>query len=227
VLEVTMATGYGEVVRAGGRLVKNVTGYDLSRLVTGSYGSLGIIGSVCLKLWPEPAVRRTVFVRDAAAALSELYKPVAVLETSTGSTVYLEGDEATVNLQAATLGGDTYEGFVWPGLPGMPMGVSVRVPPRHISAGIGAARELSPEWFVAQHGVGVVEAGLSEVDMELVGRIRRRVEDVGGSVVITGIGLTSQERWGNPPSTLSIQKRMKTLFDPAGICNPGVLPGGL
>ena len=52
VLETVMATGDGRVVRAGGPLVKNVTGYDVARLVTGSYGSLGVIGQVCLKLWP-------------------------------------------------------------------------------------------------------------------------------------------------------------------------------
>lgn len=227
VLEVTMATGYGEVVRAGGRLVKNVTGYDLSRLVTGSFGSLGIIGSVCLKLWPEPVIRRTVFVEDASIALAELYKPVAVLETSTGSTVYLEGDEATVNADAESLEGDVYEGFVWPGPPNTPVGVSVRVPPRHISVGVQEAKALSPEWFVGQHGVGIVDVGLSEIDIEAVARIRHEVEALGGSVVVSGSGLSSQERWGTPPSTMVIQKRMKSLFDPVGICNPGALPGGL
>jgi FAD/FMN-containing dehydrogenase len=52
VLEVTVVTGDGRLVRGGGRVVKNVTGYDLPRLITGSLGSLGVIVSVCLKLWP-------------------------------------------------------------------------------------------------------------------------------------------------------------------------------
>ena len=227
VLEVTMATGYGEVVRAGGRLVKNVTGYDLSRLVTGSFGSLGIIGSVCLKLWPEPAVRRTVFVEDAGVAFGELYKPVGVLETSTGSAVYLEGDEATVDRQAAMLGGDMFDGFVWPNSPDTQTHVSIRVPPRHISTGIKLADGFSPEWFVGQHGVGIVQMGLPEIDLEAARRLRHTIEGLGGSVVIAGDDLTSEQRWGVRPSSISIQRRMKELFDPAGICNPGVLPGGL
>ena len=51
-LEVRLATGDGRLIRGGGRLVKNVTGYDLPRLATGSLGSLGLIAEVCLKLWP-------------------------------------------------------------------------------------------------------------------------------------------------------------------------------
>jgi glycolate oxidase FAD binding subunit len=59
-LEVLLATGDGRVVRAGGRVVKNVTGYDIPRLVTGSFGSLGMVAQVCLKLWPVDAVSATV-----------------------------------------------------------------------------------------------------------------------------------------------------------------------
>ena len=63
-LEVDLVTGDGRVVRGGGRVVKNVTGYDLPRLATGSFGSLGLIGRVCLKLWPLPEARRTVTLAE-------------------------------------------------------------------------------------------------------------------------------------------------------------------
>ena len=227
VLEVTMATGYGEVVRAGGRLVKNVTGYDISRLVTGSLGSLGVIGSVCLKLWPEPVFRRTVMVDDAAEVLAFLYKPVAILETGEGSFVYLEGDEASVNLQAEEMKGEVAAGFVWPDVEAAPINVSLRLPAHHVAAGIDSIDELEPSWFVAQHGVGIIDMGLEEIDLSSVGRMRERAETLGGSLVVLGPGLTTQQKWGTPPSTLSIQKRLKDLFDPAGVCHPGVLPGGL
>ena len=62
VLEVTLVTSDGRVVTAGGRLVKNVTGYDIPRLAAGSFGSLGLIARVCLKLWPLPAACATVRV---------------------------------------------------------------------------------------------------------------------------------------------------------------------
>lgn len=227
VLEVELATGYGEVARGGGRLVKNVTGYDLPRLVTGSLGSLGIIASVCLKLWPEPSIRRTVMVDDAAGAIDMLYKPVAILETHAGSCVYLEGHEATVTKQSEVLAGDTVEGFGWPELDAAPVGVSVRVPARSLTEGIGIIGVLDPLSFVAQHGVGIIDVGISQLDLPAIERVRGWAEEVGGSLIVDAAGLTAQQRWGTPPTTVSIQRRMKTLFDPAGVCNPGVLPGGL
>ena len=64
-LEVRLATGDGRLVRGGGRLVKNVTGYDLPRLATGSFGSLGLIAEMCLKLWPLPPESAMLQVDDA------------------------------------------------------------------------------------------------------------------------------------------------------------------
>jgi glycolate oxidase FAD binding subunit len=227
VLEVTMATGYGEVVRGGGRLVKNVTGYDLPRLVTGSLGSLGIIGSVCLKLWPAPPHRVTVAVEDPREALLSVYKPVAILESAGGSFAYLEGDEATVSLQVAALGGSESSGFTWPQTSTTPATGSLRVPARHVAAGVALIGEIDTEWFVAQHGVGILDFGLAAVEPEPLDRVRRWAESRGGALVITSPGLTALERWGAPPSSFPIQKRMKNLFDPSGVCNPGALPGGL
>jgi len=227
VLEVTMATGYGEVIRAGGRLVKNVTGYDIPRLMTGSLGSLGVITSVCLKLWPASPHRVTVAIEDPSAAVMSVYKPMAVLETSAGSSVYLEGDEATVDRQVAALGGDASAGFQWPQSQRSLVVVSLRVPPRYTKAAIRVIGELSPDWFVAQHGVGLVDCGFAVLDAPSIDHLRRWAEDLHGSLVVETSGLTFLERWGTPPSTLSIQKRMKDLFDPAGVCHPGALPGGL
>jgi len=227
VLEVTMATGYGEVIRAGGRLVKNVTGYDIPRLMTGSLGSLGVISSVCLKLWPASPHRVTVAVDDPSAAIMSVYKPMAVLETVAGSSVYLEGNEATVDQQVAALGGDATGGFQWPETGESLVAVSVRVPPRYTKAAVEVIGELSPDWFVAQHGVGLVDTGFAAFDAASIDHLRRWAEDLQGSLVVESPGLTSLERWGTPPTTLAIQKRMKSLFDPSGVCHPGALPGGL
>jgi hypothetical protein len=168
-----------------------------------------------------------VAVEDPTSALLSVYKPVAVLESDTGSFVYLEGDEATVNQQVAALSGVESRGFTWPGKLPTQVAASVRVPARHVAAGVELIGILEPEWFVAQHGVGVVDVGLATVDGESLDRVRRWAEARGGSLVLTGPGLTSSERWGTPPSTQSIQKRMKELFDPSGVCHPGALPGGL
>ena len=71
---VTAVTGEGVVVRGGGKVVKNVAGYDLPKLFVGSYGTLGVIVSVTVKLRPLPDVERLVAVtfdrlKDGGAAV--------------------------------------------------------------------------------------------------------------------------------------------------------------
>jgi glycolate oxidase FAD binding subunit len=62
-----IVTGLGEVVRAGGRVVKNVAGFDLSRLMTGAWGTLGVLTEVTVRLRARPEVDRTL-----AVALNEM-----------------------------------------------------------------------------------------------------------------------------------------------------------
>lgn len=59
VVGMQIATTEGKLVRTGGRVVKNVAGYDLGKLLIGSYGTLGVITEVNLKLFPLPAERQT------------------------------------------------------------------------------------------------------------------------------------------------------------------------
>ena len=58
-LGLEFVNGRGEIVRAGGKVVKNVAGFDLSRLITGSWGSLGVITEVTLRLYARPRADRT------------------------------------------------------------------------------------------------------------------------------------------------------------------------
>jgi glycolate oxidase FAD binding subunit len=57
-----VVTGIGEVVRAGGRVVKNVAGFDLARLMTGAWGTLGVITEVTVRLRARPEIDRTLAV---------------------------------------------------------------------------------------------------------------------------------------------------------------------
>jgi glycolate oxidase FAD binding subunit len=70
VLGVEVVTGKGEVIRAGGRVVKNVAGFDLTRLMTGAWGTLGAITEVSVRLRAMPAQDRTVAVSASAADAS-------------------------------------------------------------------------------------------------------------------------------------------------------------
>ncbi|MCL2457418.1 MAG: FAD-binding protein [Desulfobulbus sp.] len=66
VLGLTVVTPTGNVIRTGGRTMKNVVGYDLTRLLVGSEGTLGIVTRVILRLLPKPEARKTMLVAFAS-----------------------------------------------------------------------------------------------------------------------------------------------------------------
>lgn len=223
VIGVTIVTGYGEVVHAGGQVVKNVTGYDIPRLVAGSNGALGFIAEIALKLWPDPSAPRTIPVEDPASVRSRLYQPVAVLETESGGFVYVSDAEDPATQESGS------EGYSWPSPLEESIVAAVNVPARFVHEAVGRVRDLDAARFVAQHGVGVVDVGWRMVDEAEIVVLRAWAESIGGSLVMKGQGplSTSLSRWGKPASTAAIQFRLKELFDPDRVCNPGVLPEGV
>lgn len=76
VLGVTMVRADGQIVKAGGRVVKNVAGYDLMKLLTGSFGTLGILTQVTLRLYPQPQHRQILLIRGPLAELEQLRQPL-------------------------------------------------------------------------------------------------------------------------------------------------------
>jgi FAD/FMN-containing dehydrogenase len=223
VIGIRFATGYGEAVSAGGQLVKNVTGYDIPRLMTGSHGALGFISEVSLKLWPVPDAPRTVQVEDPASARTMLYKPVAALETESDGFVYVSGP------RDPGLEGSETSGYIWPSPVDEAVVVAVNVQPRLVPEAIGRIRDLGADRFVAQHGVGVVDVGWSAIGESQILDVRSWAESRGGSLVLHRRGPLAHmvSRWGAAPQTIHLQRRLKALFDPDGVCNPGVLPGGV
>jgi glycolate oxidase FAD binding subunit len=75
VLGFTAVSGRGETFKSGGRVVKNVTGYDLSKLMTGAWGTLGVLTDVTVKVLPAAETETTLAIRgltdeDATAAMA-------------------------------------------------------------------------------------------------------------------------------------------------------------
>ncbi|MBD2354257.1 FAD-binding oxidoreductase [Tolypothrix sp. FACHB-123] len=70
-LGISFVRADGEIAKAGGRVVKNVAGYDLMKLFTGSYGSLGIITQVTFRVYPQQEASTTVVLTGAAEMISQ------------------------------------------------------------------------------------------------------------------------------------------------------------
>ncbi len=223
VLEVTLVTGDGRIVRGGARVVKNVSGYDLPRLSVGAFGSLGVIVSVCLKLFPVAPAAATVIVDNPGAA-SAIARPLAVLETRSGTEVFVRGTDDEVEAKVRRLGGEARPGHDWPADPTGPYRWSLGVPPGLTASAI----EMMPkEWaFLAIHGVGEIRAG-SDTSAG-AGQLRDWAEVNGGHLVAVERPAGDDfDPWGAPPAGIDLQRRLIAHFDPARIINPGRLPGGL
>lgn len=230
VLQVTAATGYGKVITGGSPVVKASTGYGMPRLFTGSLGSLGLIGSVLLKLWSQPPAAATIAVEEPEEARQSVYRPLAVLGTGETGLVYLGGTPEEVDAQADTLDGHRTEGLEWPGRYDEALRLSLRVPARFVDDAVFHARNLDASVWIAQYGVGLVEAGFQRIASDGFLAARDWAESIGGSLVIEATPddlRTEVGAWGSPPQAVELQRQVKDRFDPAGICNPGILPGGL
>jgi glycolate oxidase FAD binding subunit len=135
----------GEVVKAGGPTVKNVSGFDLCRLLVGSRGTLGFLGEVLLRT--RPLTSCSQWCRgddtDPEDALRRLHRPVCVLWD--GHTVWtlLEGHADDVSAQATAAGLAPCAGP-----PSLPSGSRRAIAPSDITTLTGT--------FVAEVGVGVV-----------------------------------------------------------------------
>jgi len=144
VLQVRYVSASGEVVKAGGPTVKNVSGFDLCRLLVGSHGTLGFLGDVILRTRPRPRCSRWHVGRvDPFELVAHLYRPTSVLWNGTSTWVLLEGDERDVVAQVVGLGLTETDGP-----PPLPTAGRWSVTPANVPSLTGE--------FVAEVGVGIV-----------------------------------------------------------------------
>ena len=235
VLGTRVLNGKGEVLRFGGEVMKNVAGYDVSRLMTGACGTLGVLLDVSLKVLPRPAVVRTLaFDVTAAEAIERCNAWAAQPLPVTGAChdgerlrVRLAGTEGGVAAAAGALGGEAVGGDAfWTALREHTLAFFTRTgaPLWRVSVPPGAAMteadgDLLVDWGGALRWLRT-EAPAAEV--------RAAAERAGGhAVLFRGGDRTGEVFHPLQPAVRRIHERLKAAFDPAGVFNPGRMYEGL
>ena len=180
-LQVRYVSADGKLITAGGPTVKNVTGYDLCRLMVGSLGTLGCFGEVILRTRPRPVAGQWWAVAgDPFAVTALLYRPSTVLWDGETTWVHLEGHVTDVTAQGEILsraGGDRCDSS--PTLPP----VRSSVAPSELAS---IVRGGSAGHCVVEIGVGVVHGqrplprvATSAPVVELHRRLRHEFDPLG------------------------------------------------
>ncbi|MBM3266640.1 MAG: FAD-binding protein [Candidatus Sericytochromatia bacterium] len=233
--------GTAKVLRAGGKVVKNVTGYDLCKLFCGSRGSLGVLTEVSFKVAPLPeeiAVARmprtnlseVEEVRQAALAAGAAWCDLhgagdLVVE------VGCEGYREDVASQIARFAGEreSHPGTEWQAEPpapafAEPLVVRIGALPDRLVSLLGT---LPFERVHAHLGAGIARvvplAGEGGPDASIAAW-RAAVSAVGGWLVVER-GPAGEDVFGPPRPEWELARRMKGVFDPDGILAPGRGPG--
>ncbi len=250
-LGVRFVDGRGRVVKNGGRVMKNVTGYDLVKLMAGSYGTLGVLTEVALKVLPMAEASATLRLRGLSdaqaveamtAALGSPFDVTGAAHAGGETLVRVEGFGPSVAYRterltrllepfgAAEAEADTsaWEGVrdvrAFHGRAGAVWRVSVKP-----SDGPGLAAALAPEAAVYDWGGGLVwllipegeDARAAEVRAEAAKRKGHATLVRASAPVRAAVGAFQPEA----PALAAISDGIRAKFDPRGVLNPGRMRG--
>jgi glycolate oxidase FAD binding subunit len=236
VLGCRIIDGRARAMRFGGEVLKNVAGYDISRLLTGSFGCLALLTEVSMKVLPKPlhqcTLRIDIDVGEALRRLSgwarEPLPLTGACHDGSALHVRLEGGHGSVEAGAARLGGRRLDDAFWVALreQQLPFFQDAR-PLWRLSlpaatAPLAIAGEVLVDWAGAQHWLR------TEADAATV---REAATRAGGSAI--AYRRQSQGSLDDapfqPPSEplLALHRRLKAHFDPRGLFNPGRLYASL
>ena len=232
VLGTRALNGHAQVLQFGGEVMKNVAGYDVSRLMTGAMGTLGLLLEVSLKVLPLPAATRTLMQERSPAEATELAnrwagKPLPVTGTCyDGERLYvrLAGAETAVTQAVTDIGGEPVENgdafwrnkirehghaFFAGDRPLWRLSVPQSAPPIELPG-----KQLI-EWGGAQRWLR------TDASAEI---IRAAAERAGGHASLFRGGDRNVEVFQRLPSAvMRLHQRLKQAFDPKGLFNPGRL----
>ena len=239
VLGVTLLNGKAELLSFGGQVMKNVAGYDVSRLLAGSMGVLGVICEVSLKVLPLPVATTTLrFERDEAAALTALNtwggQPLPVNASAWWSgmlVLRLSGAAAAVQSAAARLGGEVIApdlaAAFWAGLRDQTDEFFIGAA-RAVAAGATLWRLSVPQTAapMALTGEHLVEWGGGQrwvVTTTAAAAVREAAARAGGHATIFRGNKAGGALAPLAPPLMRIHRELKSAFDPDRIFNPGRL----
>jgi glycolate oxidase FAD binding subunit len=229
VLGCKLLNGHGELLSFGGQVMKNVAGYDVSRLMVGAYGTLGVLLEVSLKVLPRPAAILTLLhecpqseaIRRMSQLLSQPVPVDAACYHAGHCHIRLAGSEQAVQHAHEQLGGEALEKCApfWhslreqqlPFFSGSKPLYRVMVKPATPPLPLNGAWLL--DWGGAQRWL---------VSDEPLDRIRAQVSAVGGHV--SQYRNTAHDAEVFEPlnaALFNIHQRLKNSFDPHGIFNRG------
>ena len=232
VLGATLLDGKGDVLRFGGQVMKNVAGYDVSRMLVGSLGMLGLIVDVSLKVLPKPFMETTLrFELGQKEAIEHLNTwggqplPISASAWHGGVLIVrLSGAVAAVNAAMQKMGGEeeTQAALFWNELRNHQNSFFAattgpealwRLSVPSVAPPLDLEGEQLIEWGGAQRWLR------SAAD---AATIRAAVEKAGGHATLFRGGDKSAGTF-HPlaPAVATIHRNLKNAFDPSGIFNPG------
>ncbi|GAB2802372.1 glycolate oxidase subunit GlcE [Halomonas shantousis] len=222
----------GKQLRFGGEVMKNVAGYDLSRLMAGAQGTLGVLTEVSLKVLPKPAARHSLALQmpldEALAKLAEWGRqplPMTAAAYHDGTLrLRLEGGNSSVAATAERLGGDTLDDRFWTELrehrlaffsedtrPLWRLSLPMNTP----------ALTLDGDWLLDWGGA---QRWLKSADS--ADTIREAAARAGGHATCCTPG-AAEPFTPLSPVLAKYHRNLKASLDPKGIFNPGRLYGEL
>ena len=239
VLGTEIINGKGEHLKFGGKVMKNVAGYDVSRLMCGAFGTLGILMSITLRLAPKPETEQTIAlsfnIEDAIKKMNtwaNTSMPISANYYDEGKLyLRLSGSSSAVQTCIKTIGGEKIANsdafwssikeqstnFFQTTLPLWRISVSPNTAPLDISGSCAMEWNGGLRWYATEDSAS---------------NIRGKVERVGGQANLFRQAPTEDSPSETvfhplPQASFNLHKKLKQVFDPGCILNPNKMYAGL
>jgi glycolate oxidase FAD binding subunit len=249
VLGLTGVTGRGEIFTAGGKVLKNVTGFDLPRLLTGSRGTLAVLTQITLKVLPLPPAQATLRLpADTAAQAVRIMADALMVDGGITGAAWSEGevqlrieaspaalpalvDAARARLPAGNVIGDADSRALWDSIASLAGHISpddiiwrcplpaTRAP--DLAALLPPSVRLRLDWAGALAWV-LLPAAAADLDMHAL--VAQAAGRDGHAERLRGPASTIPARSPLEPGLAALTARVKAQFDPAGILSPAAMP---